>query len=233
MEARLRKQGESIEQTNKEIATFSIAEPTQAAKEDSWEREPDLSVLKLNSSGLVAKSSVAEAIAGWLEEASCEGEKAKLEGPNLGNNFVLQFSGCSVLAARRSKKAHSLLRDAGGQWRELKVQAPSGESIDLYVGIDKKPKQLQTERAGNRLLKHLEAKHSGQDFGLVRREGMVTWKWQPLARVVPHHDGHCDVEWNNLVKPKCDSFFTIDKDAAKEAVLFRGAGASAGVQWGV
>ena len=81
----------------------------------------------------------------WLEEADCEADKVQIEGPKLGRNFVLQFKGPCVFAARRAKKAHSLLRQSDGPWRNVSVQAPSGEDIGNYIGIDRYPEQQQAE----------------------------------------------------------------------------------------
>ena len=232
LEASFRHQASLLTQTNKEIATFSKEDPEKAAQDDSWERKPDSTILKLSAAAHVTKTAIADTLTEWLKEAGCDtDDKVSVEGPQLGRNFVLQFKGANVLAARRAKKAHSLLRLPDGSWRSHSVNAPSGESIDLFVGIDKNTKQQHTERGGKRLLKHLEAKYPTQNFGFIRREGMVTWDWQPLARALPHHDGHCDVEWNNLVTDKGANVCTFDRPAANAAVASSASFSSAGVQW--
>ena len=175
MEAKLRAQEAHLQKTDKEIATFSAADPVKAVRDDAWDRAPDFTVLKLNANSMVAKSQVQSVIADWLSEAGCDGDKAKLEGPALGKAFSLQFGGDTVLAARRAKKAHASLRGSDGSWKEHKVRAPSGEEVDLYVGIDKSPKQQQTESCGKRLLKHLQAKHPEEEFGLVPSRVASGW----------------------------------------------------------
>ena len=104
VDEKMQRQDEIIKKTGKDVASIA-AEPTDhSARDDSWDREHDSTILKINTSAYVGKT-VEEAIAQWLSDAECDSGNTRLEGPNIGKNYTIQFLGNAIVAARQAKKA--------------------------------------------------------------------------------------------------------------------------------
>lgn len=108
------------------------------------------------------------------------------------------MGGDEGLAARRVNKAMGLLKGSDGVWRKFVCVTPSGEQAEVYISRDKNRRQILTEQISKKLKTVLEEKvdNGKTSLHLLRSEGMVTYKWQPLARVSPYADGSFQVHWN-------------------------------------
>ena len=86
-----------------ESATTS-AEVTREFADESFDRLPDLSVIRLNTSELVSHSSVLESIKPIMNEAGLSENQWDLLGAPSGisRNFTVRFIGTEAIAARRA-----------------------------------------------------------------------------------------------------------------------------------
>lgn len=162
------------------LAEQEVAAPPTG---DNWDRETDPTILVVGCAAHVAKDAVAPVLHEWLSEADIKRDHYHIEGALLAKRFVVRMHGDKKLASRRASKAHMSLR-TGGEWRRMSVASPAGDDIALYVGIDKNGKQQATERQG-KILRQAVQEVVGGDPHLLRRDGVVTINWQPLARVEP------------------------------------------------
>ena len=154
--------------------------------------------------------------------------KARLgwKAPPLGKNFVLQALGEGALTIRRIQKAFALLRD-GTSWRQFSVVSPTGAQVPLLVGRDKSRKQIALERAGRALHEAFRAQIP-EHLSLVRKDGMVTYKWAPLARALPAPDRNVRIEYNHAVA----NIVSFDRlSVAERVVASLGAPSAESVAW--
>ena len=115
-----------------ESATTS-AEVTRAFADEAFDRLPDLSVIRLNTSELVSHSSILESIKPLMSEAGLSENQWDLLGAPSGisRNFIVRFTGSEAIAARRAKKCLQLRRLPDGSWRpNPKVTSPMNREID-------------------------------------------------------------------------------------------------------
>ena len=217
-----------------ESATTS-AEVTRAFADEAFDRLPDLSVIRLNTSELVSHSSILESIKPLMSEAGLSENQWDLLGAPSGisRNFTVRFTGTEAIAARRAKKCLQLRRLPDGSWRpNPKVTSPMNREIDVYIAPDKSPKQLRTELGGRRLLKAFRSVHPNGACHLDKRSGQVSVQWKPCARVVPQPSSASDasyvIQWNaaavselQINKPQIQSAFDSDM------------GGQSSVQWSI
>ena len=218
-----------------ESATTS-AEVTRAFADEAFDRLPDLSVIRLNTSELVSHSSILESIKPLMSEAGLSENQWDLLGAPSGisRNFTVRFTGTEAIAARRAQKCLQIRRLPDGSWRpNPKVTSPLNREIDVYIAPDKSPKQLRTELGGRRLLKAFRAVHpNGAQCHLDKRTGQVSVQWKPCARVVPQPSSASSasyvIQWNaaavaelQINKPQIQSAFDSDM------------GSQSSVQWSI
>ena len=216
-------------------SSTSVSEVNRAIADESFDRPPDLSVIRLNTSELVSYSSVLDSIKALMSEAGLNENQWDLLGAPQGiaRNFTVRFVGTEAIAARRAQKCLQLRRLPDGSWRpNPKVTTPMNREIDIYISPDKSPKQLRTELGGRRLLKAFRAVIPNSACHLDKRSGQVSVQWKPCARVIPQPSSGSDasyiIQWNvaavselQIDKPQIQSAFDSDM------------GSQSAVQWSV
>ena len=66
--------------------------------------------------------------------------------------------------------------------------------MPLYISMDKKGRQVLTERGVKNLRNALLEVHPAKRWTMQKKEGQVMFDWVPIARVRPQEDGHVLVE---------------------------------------
>ena len=209
----------------------SAGAASQAARDDSWEREPDLTILRVNAAENIAHAAVLSAIESWLDEADIKQEMWELSGdPNgIARNFSIRFIGAPVLAARRARKALAARRTADGAWKpNPKVRSPLGRQLELYVSPDKSPKQLKTEQGSRKLFRAFKAIHPQKNVHHDKRSGQVSVDWVPCAKLVANSstENPYTVQWNLTAVQQSQ----IDKQGIMDSFNSHGEGQT-NVQW--
>ncbi len=82
-----------------------------------FDRQVDTTIIKVNLAVDVARNLVQDALHAALVNAA--GVHWKLEGPDCGQRFVIQFAGCGGLAAQRASKLPALYAHGGRDVRSL------------------------------------------------------------------------------------------------------------------
>ena len=181
-----------IEQLQKAVA---LAERQTVDKsifaEERFDREVDPTIIKVNTEELISKTSLIQAISGWIEETAPM-QSVDIKGPDSepSDRFIIQFKGAAGLAAQRVSKALGSLKRADGSWTDLHAKAPGDGNrlVRVYVGRDKNPKQTTTERGCKKLLLALKTVHPGINAHALKRPlvhfraGVVL---DPAGRVLP------------------------------------------------
>ena len=132
--------------------------------------------------------------------ASVQGEHFRVRtkpGP-LAKRFVVEFTGALGLRAKRATIVHARLFP----WEDHQISAttPSGRAVRLFINIDESPKTIATERLGKLLFRTLSefATNSQvrEEVHLLKYQGVVTFDWASVAKVVPHADKMFTLYWN-------------------------------------
>ena len=76
----------------------------------------------------------------------------KISGPQLGRNFVIDFTGPPIVATRRASKCLQSLRKPSGEWLESWLESPIGRPTKLFIGPDQSPATRATIGLGKRKL---------------------------------------------------------------------------------
>ena len=186
------------------LAIAESVEPPAAAPsfDPNYERDIDTTIVRLNTSVAVARALAQEAIASALSEAAA-GENWKVEGPEVGQRFVVRFSGAGALAAQRCAKFLQSLRKANNEFARFYVSvAGSSQNVEIFLGADKSAKTIRTEMCTKKLKQAIEVLHptlSGRTQA-NRRDGRVSIDWVPLARIsVPTKEAIPVIVWNHAV----------------------------------
>jgi hypothetical protein len=220
----------SLDKLSQSLAVAVETPPEKIAETDEYDRQIDLAIFRINAQVLVDKAEVSKELLSWLEEAGMAPADYELEGPALGRNFVLRFhGGAGGLPARRAKKAGQMLR-ADGVWKRFEVTSPAEGKVPIFIGMDKNPRQIATEKSVKELRNALVETHPGKKWHMLKRDGRIQLDFAPVARCRPQADGHMVVEWAGN---------TVEKEGIdKEAVLrifrsIRPGGASSSICWAV
>ena len=212
------------------VAENSVNEVAASAAVEDFDRPPDPTIFRMNTSEQVARSAVREAIGPLILEAGIPVGQWDLLGDanGIGRNFAVRLSGAGSLAARRVKKIMSLRRAADGSWREnVKVNTPLGRQVEIYLSFDKNPKQLRTEQGSRKLFKAFKAVHPSKQIHVDKRSGIVSVDWHACAKLVPNPEPNSFVvQWNAAIVARAE----VNKPAIMEA-FNAASGSDAGIQW--
>lgn len=199
----------TIDRLERALASAETRPSSSIISSEAFDRDPDLTLLRVNTDELCTKLAIIDAIKPWLGEAGFQDNQWSLRGPDetVSKNWTIQFAGAPGLAGNRAKKAFQLLQDENGNWREIHVTTPADRTVRVYVNPDKSPKQKLTESSAKRLLKAVREVHGG-NCHLLRREGIVTINWQHVVRVDPQPDRSVKLRWN----PPMVAHHNLNKD---------------------
>ena len=211
------------------LAEAVVSDPSNILRDEDWERPPDRTILRIVCAGLVSKDAVREEIKKWITDAGTTLQQYDLEGPLLGRVFLIKFKAEPHIAARRARKAFTMLRSADGVWIQFEVETPTGDRCKFYINEDKSKKAIATEVAARRLHKAASECMPLLKVHSVRKDGVITVNWNPVAKVSVESDGSTQVMWHKEAVEK----FDIDKVAIKEKfdAASEGRISSSTVQW--
>ena len=190
----LHKESQSqIELLKKEIkqiqSGLSVAQKTTVTRKelfgDDFDAEPDLSILRVSvhGRGKATAAAIEVAVKELVENAACPAE-FKVQGGKIGHNFSVHFQGANGLGARHVKKCINYLRD--NEWPATYAKATDGHSARVYFDFNKSGKTQKTERETKRLADAVRELHSDKDVHALRKDGIVTVSWRPIAKVQVH-----------------------------------------------
>ncbi len=164
--------------------------------EEEWDRPPILEHLSIGTHDNCAKSTVFESLQPWLDELGLHDKPYRLDGPPMGRNFTLKFTGTPGLGAKRAKKANVLLRNKeNNTWREMSTTDPEGTHVRIYVSPDKSPKYTRERQLCKRLLRSFNHAFPGRSFYFNPRLQAVCLDGKPLATVVAKSFEQFDPKW--------------------------------------
>jgi hypothetical protein len=181
----------------------------------------------------IDKESLAKATVEWLGDAGfTEGREYEIKGSDiaLAKAWIIAFAGDAGTAARRARKALEILKGADGTWRRLEIVSPLGRVLPLFVSADKNRKRILTETYTKRLFGLIKADvPPGKGaIHMLKPEGLITFKWKPLARICVKPDSSFLTYWN----PPMVLAAGVDKEKISEAMDSRVATVSAeSVEW--
>ena len=171
-----------------------------ALVDDSFDRKIDVTIIKVSSKELVDKDAVFNKVSGLSAEADIGQEHFKVNGDNVAKKFTVQFTGPAQTAERRVEKVLTLLRQGNGAWRQIFAVSPARRETQLFFGPDKSGKQIKTEMESKRLHQAFKDVHSDLNPFLLRKEGIISISWVPVARVEVFPKGQSTVvHWNSAV----------------------------------
>ena len=165
--------------------------------EPDFDRQVDNTIVKINIALDVARALVQEALLDALTAAA--GDGWKLEGPDCGQRFVIQFSGAGGLAAKRAAKFLQCMRLADGSFTRHFVAAAGGQNAEVFTAPDKSPKTVRIEILSKRLKKIIDKLHPAlaSKTRCNRKDGTISVDWVSVARVVvASKDAPPKVVWN-------------------------------------
>jgi hypothetical protein len=144
-----------------------------------------LSILRVNvhGRGKATATAIETAVKELVENAACPAE-FKVQGAKIGHNFAVQFQGTNGLGARHVKKCIEYLRS--NEWPATYARATDGHSARVYFDFNKSAKMQKTERETKRLADAVRELHGDKDVHALRKDGIVTVSWRPIAKVQVH-----------------------------------------------
>ena len=188
-----------IESMQKALAMPEVAPSRPASSSGAGFDSCDETIIRISAKSLVAMDSVKEAMAGRCEASGIRPEQYELKGAQLSKRFTLQFKGEAGTAARRATKVNNSLRNAAGEWEVVHVQTPAGGSERLFISLDKLRSRIRKEQALTQLKTIITDAHPSLNVMPVKRDGIIAYKWQPMATVSLDGEGKPTISWNTDV----------------------------------
>jgi hypothetical protein len=201
---------------------LNVAESVEPVKADdnSFHRDIDATIIRINLAELVSKVDVHNATKSWLDGVAANGWE--ITGDEVGKKFTIAFRGQNGLASSRCSKALGFLRKSDGSWTRFKV----GHN-ELYLSPDKNPAQQKTEMQVKRLKKAFCAATGAPPAKIFasRRDGFISIDFVPIAKVFVSQHADTVIRWNMEA--------ITARNVNKEAVVakFLETAASSQVEW--
>eukprot|EP00973_Karenia_brevis_P024809 3419039-Karenia_brevis.AAC.1 len=162
----------NIEETKVGNLEKGLSKDMELTHDDiTWDRAPDLTVLRLNTESHVQKRD----LHGVLQQhwqAHLGEQEWVLQGSETGasQRWTIRFRGPNTAtAARRANKAYQLQRGDDGKWIDLQCKTPTGDMAKVHISKDKSPKQQKMEMYTKRLHRSIcTLLHDTPDFKIYR-----------------------------------------------------------------
>ena len=183
---------------------------------DGYERQPDPTIIRVNTAQMVSKDAVITMARPWLEPLSLRFQQAwsVSGGPQpLAKSWTIVFAGEPSLAERRVRKALAALRLPDGTYTDLYVLSPDQSSGRAYASADQNLKQLITAQATKKLLAVLKQRYPRLAWFPLKRDGICCIGWEKAVMVLPSPDRQVQIQFN----PESEKKFSLDKDAIRAA----------------
>ena len=216
------------------LVVAESATPSRAMLDaEDFDREPDLTIVKISVADAIAKGAAIDALATIFQTANIAENEYVIKGPELGKYFTLQLNGEGGVAAKRAKKFLSALRDRSGKWTALWATTPTRTQCRIYINEDKSDKRTRTEMFTKRLERAFKTKHADKHVHARRyndkKEGTISVDWVPVAKLtVASKDDQPVLLWNAGAVAEMG----IEKDTITTA-FNSSTGSAAAVQWSV
>ena len=114
------------------LTQSTAAQVVRTFQEEDFDKQPDLTLIRFNTSELVARSAVLDSIKPWLSDAGLQDDQWEMIGDPSGifRFFPIRFAGPGGLAARRARKCLQVRRQPDGTWRPNPVVvSPMGRRV--------------------------------------------------------------------------------------------------------
>ena len=184
----------------RDVETVSSDLPPLYVPDPSYDREVDATILRVRARAAVQKGGLQASLAELSGHAALDVKFWTLDGPALGQNFVLRFSGTPELAARRAGRLRDALKTPSGTWRRL-VARPAvegGEEVEYSVDEDKSKKTIALEKATRKLKNEAKALDPDTDYFARKRDHtLFAPGWVPIAKVESPAPGELNVRINS------------------------------------
>ena len=155
---------------------------------ESFDRQRDLRVLRVNSAEPVRKDAALSTLKDWLADANIGEEEYAFSGPGLGKFFSITFlaEGAGLAAERCDAAFKELREEINGKWvwKNFEAETPSAKKVRLLVSEDKSPKQAKEEMSSKRLWKVIQAVHPDKEVVWTGKDNAVSVDCVPVATVV-------------------------------------------------
>ena len=190
-------------QVDKDLRHHRAADPLA---EMAWDRDPDLTIVRVRAREPVARTAVAPVIARLVAQAELPSDGYELTGDAISKQFVVRFAGTVGAATRRAQRLLGALRGKNGQWQEVFSEGLGNDRVQLYLAADENRKAERTRILCKRARDAVAKLFPDERFFVDRARGTVSSRWVPLFRISPAADGPTLVEWCDagLVKLKLD-----------------------------
>ena len=160
------------------IARSSDPNPPGIASK-SWHREPDDTLLRISAAHHMAKSEAERVFAAVLVHAKlAQGDgqppvASLLIHAAFSKNYVFQFSGAAGLGASNCRHVWESLRDAQGEWVKFFGAAANAQRQQVFISLDRTPKQAAVEQMGKIFEKDLKVALPSRHVTFQRRNAKV------------------------------------------------------------
>lgn len=228
-------QAEQVVERLRQEAAFAAASAPPPAQAPAgtwvdWHRQLVATKVWLVAAQAVSKEVAQEVLGKQCEFAGIRSDHFELRpGGELAQSFVVGFVGEPRLAARRAAMRLGTMKAADGAWPQTHANTLAGESVRVWLDLDKSGKQLKGEAELRRLFRALRVVAPTEKRRFVDTAALtITGNWPPLAGVVmgePTEDAR--VEWN----PVTTASFGLTRAVAEAELARTGGSRGEAVEW--
>ena len=152
-------------------------------KQGGFFRDPDNTVVRISAKEFFTKEMARSLFPKICENSDVEVSKLSIDGPAMSKFFVVRLEGDDRIAAARVSKIMGAMRIDANTFKRFEGKDPDGRPIDISVNRDKSPATSRKEVLTKRLEQIFKDLYPGLPIVANKREGLLSCKWVPLARV--------------------------------------------------
>eukprot|EP00973_Karenia_brevis_P021638 2976255-Karenia_brevis.AAC.1 len=184
-----------IARLTQQQAMDGAAQPTE---DPGYDRATARNVLSVEFHESCVKAKVKEQVQKWLAP-NFENDMWELLGDDatVAKRFVLRFKGEQGLASRRAYKAMQTLRSSEDRsWIKYFVESVGGEDTQMYVDVDRNPKQKRGIGKAKLLAKISAEEFPDHKYFLKKDRASISVEWKTLAFIdVDFQDRPPIIKW--------------------------------------
>jgi len=196
----------------------------------AFERDLDLTILKINTKSQCTKVEMAKVVTIILKDALTSVAEFDIEGLETGEKFVVRIRGSPDSAAAVVRKVLAAQRLGAGEFRRYKCVTPvkdgtgSSAYTDVYLNGDKNSKMVKTEIACKKVIELLRTRHAAMEtkgkpsvFQVGNKlEGKICCSWKPIARVRAVDNDNVELDWDKSKATEAGiDYAAVDADFRK------------------
>ena len=210
----------------KRLAIAESVEPVVSKTNQSFDRKPNTSIIKINAKTNVAKEAVGQALASIVANLGMERDCFVLKGDSVSRWFTAYLKGTPEIATRNARSILDAQRTEDGGWERVLVTNPASGIVQIYLGPDKSAKQIKTEVLTKALKRVLQGLGFSQvDTRPFKGEALIDWR--PVAMLDVKSKDDVDILWDAEYRDT----LKIDKGRVKELLFAGSPSRSPPVRW--